>query len=44
MVQDAAQSFFWNDSQAANHPFDIYYQEIDTGPIHHNFYAFKVII
>ena len=39
IVWDAVQSFCWNDSQAANHPFDI-----DTRPIHHNFSANKVII
>ena len=39
IVQDAAQSFHWNNSQATIHPFVMYYQDIDTGSIHHKTYA-----
>ena len=34
IVQDAAQSFHWNNSEATIHPFAMYYKDKDTGLTH----------
>ena len=35
VLQDAAQSFHWNNAQATLHPFVIYYKESDSGELQH---------
>ena len=37
ILQDAAQGFHWNNSQATIHPFLVYYT--DTGELHHQSYV-----
>ena len=39
IVQDAAQGFHWNNSQATIHPFVLYYMDENTNSVQQNRYA-----